>query len=357
MPEETGRFEWVMRVARLAFVGTLALLIISLIASVAMVVFTLMGPVGGPDGGLVGVQGGPFGATESTLWVVLVAAELVALMWSIVMYGVIRALAAWRGATTSLGSRVDRVETLMDEVSRGIRELAELAPLSDRAKRLLHRDREVEALREAIHEDIIRQDYARAEDLAKTVETELGYAAEAAELRTEIAKSRSATVEEKIDLAIARIDALCNGRKWARSLREAHRVLRLFPDNPKVVGLPDRIMEARNNVKRQLLQAYGEAVRKNDVDSGVKLLQELDTYLTPQEGAALQESARGVFKARLHNLGVQFAICVTDQRWQDAIVAGEAIIAEFPNSRFAQEVREKMQLLRSRAQKPPAAAK
>ena len=85
MPEETGRFEWVMRVARLAFVGTLALLIISLIASVAMVVFTLMGPVGGPDGGLVGVQGGPFGATESTLWVVLVAAELVALMWSIVM--------------------------------------------------------------------------------------------------------------------------------------------------------------------------------------------------------------------------------------------------------------------------------
>jgi cell division protein FtsL len=360
MPEETGRFEWVTRVARLAFVGTVALLIIALIASVAMVAMTLPGPVGistgGADSGSMSyVQVGQFGKSESMLWVVLVTAEMVALMWSIVMYGLIRSLAAWRGATTSLGSRIDRVETLMDEASRGIRELAELAPLSDRAKRLLHRDREVEALREAIHEDIIRQDYARAEDLAKTVETELGYVAEAAELRAEIAKSRDATVEEKIDLAIARIDELCNDRKWARALREAQRVLRLFPDNPKVASLPDRIMEARNSIKRRLLQSYGEAVRKNDVDSGVKLLQELDTYLTPQEGAALQESARGVFKARLHNLGVQFAICVTDQRWQDAITAGQAIIAEFPNSRFAQEVREKMQLLRSRVQQSQAA--
>jgi len=356
MPEETGRFEWVTRVARLAFVGTLALLIIALTASVVMVALTLTSPVGGADGiSIGGVQAGPLGTSESMLWVVLVTAELVALMWSIVIYGLIRSLAAWRGDTTSLGSRIDRVETLMDETSRGIRELAELAPLSDRAKRLLHRDREVEALREAIHEDIIRQDYTRAEDLAKTIETELGYAAEAAQLRAEIAKSRDATVEEKIDLAIARVDELCNDRKWARALRETHRVIRLFPENPKVAALPDRIMATRNNVKRQLLQAYGEAVRKNDVDNGVKLLQELDTYLTPQEGAAMQESARGVFKARLHNLGVQFAICVTDQRWQDAITAGEAIIAEFPNSRFAQEVREKLQLLRSRVQKAPAA--
>lgn len=349
MPEETGRFEWVTRVARLVFVGTLALLMISLMASVAMVILTMTRPAGDPEAGTLG-------GTESMLWVVLVTAELLALMWSVVIYGLVRILATSQGAMAGLSSRVHRVETLLDEASSGIKELAELAPLSDRAKRLLHRDREVEALREATHEDIIRQDYKRAEDLADTIETELGYADEAAELRTEIAKSRDATVEEKIDLAIARVDDLCNNHKWARALRETQRVLRLFPDNPKVAALPDRIMAARNDVKRQLLQSYGEAVRKNDVDAGVKLLQELDTYLTPQEGAALQESARGVFKARLHNLGVQFAICVSDNRWQDAIEAGDAIIAEFPNSRFAQEVREKMQLLRSRVQQADTAS-
>ena len=56
-------------------------------------------------------------------------------------------------------------------------------------------------------------------------------------------------------------------------------MIRLFPDNPKVGALPDRILKARNDVKRQLLQEYGEAVRKNDIDAGVKI------------GAATQEAA------------------------------------------------------------------
>ena len=107
---------------------------------------------------------------------------------------------------------------------------------------------------------------------------------------------------------------------------------------------------ARTGHKRSLLQAYGEAVRKNDVDKSIELLRELDRYLTPQEAAALEESVRGVFKAKLHNLGVQFAISVTDQQWADAVATGEEIIREFPNTRMAQEVREKMGLLRSRAQ-------
>ena len=72
MPEETGRFEWVTRVARLVFVGTLALLIISLMASVAMVVLTLTRPAGDPEAGTIG-------GTESMLWVVLVTADLLKL--------------------------------------------------------------------------------------------------------------------------------------------------------------------------------------------------------------------------------------------------------------------------------------
>lgn len=357
MPEQTGKFEWVARFARLVFVGTLALLTVALAGSIAMVIMTMMPPEQ-PLADATLSSPPPASGSEAMLWVMAVVAELLGILWAVVAYGAVRALIAGQANSEIFSARVNRVEAMMEESAQNVKSLAELAPLSDRAKRLLHRDREVESLREAIHEDIIRQDFARAEELASTIETELGYAEEAAEMRKEIAKSRDATLEEKLDLAVARIDELCNDRKWARALREAQRVIRLFPDNPKVASLPDRILKARNDVKRQLLQAYGEAVRKNDVDSGVKLLQELDLYLTPQEGAALQESARGVFKARLHNLGVQFAICVADHRWEDAIAAGEGIIAEFPNSRFAQEVQEKLQLLRSRvASGDEAAAK
>ena len=56
------------------------------------------------------------------------------------------------------------------------------------------------------------------------------------------------------------------------------------------------------------------------------------------------ESARGVFRAKLHNLGVQFAIRVTDQNWSEALVIGEQIMDEYPNTRMAQEVQEKQRL-------------
>ena len=89
-----------------------------------------------------------------------------------------------------------------------------------------------------------------------------------------------------------------------------------------------------------------EAVRVNDVERSIELLKELDKYLTPQEGAALAESARDVFKKKLHNLGVQFAIAVADQNWSFAVATGEEIVKEYPNSRMAREVHEKLELLR-----------
>ena len=334
MSEDAGQFGWVERAARVVFVGTLALLIVAVLATAAMAVLSLLEPASG---------------SNPVLWVLALVGELVALMWSVLLYGAVRLVAANEFAISGTSARINRVETLLDDSSKAIKELSELAPLSDQAKSLLFRDREMEALREAIHEHLIRQDYKTAEELVDTIEARLGYRQEAGQLREEIDKSRVATLEEKIDQAILRIDELCQLQKWTRAIRESQRVLRLFPDNPKVAALPDRIKLARNQHKRELLQAYGEAVRKNDIDRGVELLQELDMYLTPQEGAALQESARGVFKARLHNLGVQFAICVADQRWTDAIAAGEGIIKEYPNSRFAQEVRQKMPLLQSRA--------
>nr|MBC8374073.1 hypothetical protein [Planctomycetota bacterium] len=159
---------------------------------------------------------------------------------------------------------------------------------------------------------------------------------------------REATIDEKIDAAIDRIQSLLDEQQWSRGLRETSRILKLFPDNEKITALPQRIVDAKLAYKKRLLQEYGEAVRKNDIDRGMELLRELDRYLTPEEGAALQESARGVFKARLRQLGVQFAISVNDQQWTEAIAAGQEIIREFPNSRMAQEVRGKLDAMKAK---------
>jgi hypothetical protein len=127
------------------------------------------------------------------------------------------------------------------------------------------------------------------------------------------------------------------------------RLLKTMGENPKIRALPEMVREAQTNHKRDLLKTYGEAVKNGDVDKSIELLRELDKYLTPQEGAALEESARGMFRAKLHNLGVQFAIRVTEEQWADALSIGRQIVAEYPNSRMAQEVQLKLETLQSLA--------
>ncbi|MFQ6048402.1 MAG: hypothetical protein ACE5K7_03450, partial [Phycisphaerae bacterium] len=110
----------------------------------------------------------------------------------------------------------------------------------------------------------------------------------------------------------------------------------------------------RQQHKRRLLHEWNEAVQRNDIDRSIEILKQLDQYLTPSEGAALEESARGVFRAKLQNMGVQFSLAVTDKRWSEAIEIGEQIVQEFPNSLMAKEVTASMDALRRRAGMVPS---
>lgn len=333
MSNKAGPYDWIVKLARITlfvFLGLLAL------AFVGTIILTIVVATRDPSFIFYGV--------------LTVLGEAALAGAAIVAYGLVKLLVATEDAATSTARRTSRIETLSYDQAESLKKLVDISSLSDQAKSLIYRDREIDALREAIHEDLIRQDYDSAESLIEGVEKRSGFADEANRLRQQLGDSRKATLEEKIDAAIGRIQQTIDRHEWDRAQREAHRVMRLFPKNPKVAALGERIESARANHKRSLLQAYAEAVRKNDVDQSIAMLKELDLYLSPQEAAALEESARGVFKARLHQLGVQFAIRVTDQQWSDAIAAGENIISEFPNSRMAQEVREKMELLRSRSE-------
>jgi outer membrane protein assembly factor BamD (BamD/ComL family) len=283
---------------------------------------------------------------------VLVVGELAAIACVTTWFGAVSALVATHGAAAAAASRLERLETLMETQVNLSRKLIDISSLSDQARTLLFRDREIETMRETIHANLMAQDYASAESLIASLEKRPAYADEAVRLRKEVEDFRRATIEDKLKTAVARVEAIIEAKDFARALREAQRVAQAFPNSEKATSLPARIELARNNHKRDLLQAYGEAVGRNDVDRGIDLLRELDKYLTPQEAAALEDSARGVFRAKLHNLGVQFAIKVTEQNWSEAIAVGEQIMRDFPNSRMATEVGAKMEQLRNRASSP-----
>lgn len=336
MPEQTGRFEWLRVVTTVFLTVVLTLLFVGLVYSVSDLVRK-------------GMDTYPENWLSVLPSVVLVLGVLAGMVWAVMVFGVLRIVLSAHTHIEDMAGDMGRLETLLEDQANSARKLVDLASLSDQAKSLLYRDREVEATREMVHSMLVRQDYKMAEELIAGVEKRPSMALDGAVMRQELETTKQASIEGKIDLAIGRVEEIIVKADWPRAVREAARMKAAFPHNAKIAALPQHIEEARMKHKRDLLQNYGEAVRKNDVDASIELLKELDRYLSPQEAAALQDSARGMFKAHLHNLGVQFAIRVAEKQWKEAIVAGEEIIKEFPNSRMAHEVRAKMDLLNEHA--------
>ena len=89
--------------------------------------------------------------------------------------------------------------------------------------------------------------------------------------------------------------------------------------------------------------------KREEIPTPAELLRELDGYLTPTEAGPLQEVARGVIGKMRDNLGARFKLAVSDHRWDDAVAVGGQIMADFPNTRMAQEVRDILPTLRDKA--------
>jgi hypothetical protein len=349
MSEQTERFDWIRKFARIGLIASLGFISLLVVATLIPLGLAIVNPDAVAKFLML-----PESWMIFPSLLIAFAAEVAAALMCVMVYGAILLLVASEShayRSSVMVSRLERIESLMSESGNVHDNLQELATLSDKAKSLLYREKEILAVREAVHHELMRQQYASAEAMIDSIENDLGYTEEAQRLRQEVTQSREATIDEKIDAAISRIMSLLDEQQWVRARRETSRILKLFPENEKIAALPKRIIDAKTAYKKRLLQEYGEAVRKNDIDRGMDLLRELDRYLTPEEGAALQESARGVFKARLRQLGVQFAISVNDQKWEEAVSAGEEIIREFPNSRMAQEVRGKLEAMKSKTHK------
>ncbi|MGD8453311.1 MAG: hypothetical protein PVJ57_15975 [Phycisphaerae bacterium] len=252
-------------------------------------------------------------------------------------------------AYRSYDALLDIVEQMRRQ-SDMLRTIADNSSLSEWAKRIVYREKDYEYLRDTIEGASARQDWVSAERLIRELDEEFGMRDEAAKLRAELEQARRATAEEKVAAALERVDSLCESHKWEQALRESERLLSLFPGEPRIAALTREVDLRRQQCKRTLLKDYDQAVRNHDVNTAHRLLFELDHYLAPNEAAALKESARGVFRAKLQQMGVQFSLAVTDHQFRKAVAIGERLGREFPNSRYAQEIATMMPALRQRAE-------
>jgi len=221
--------------------------------------------------------------------------------------------------------------------------------ISDTAKRIAYREQDREALRRAIREDIDKGDFEAALALVDDMSHIYGYREEAETYRDQILTARVADLDHKVTEAIAQLDQLISRQQWDRAFAEAAKIERLYPDSHRARNLEQHVRNAREDYKHNLERQFLEAAGRDDIEKAMKLLKELDKYLTEVEAEPFRETARGVIGKKRDNLGVQFKMAVHDKEWIRSVKIGEQIIREFPNTQMAQEVRSMLDRLRQRA--------
>jgi hypothetical protein len=232
---------------------------------------------------------------------------------------------------------------------RLLSQIYENSMLSDTAKRVLFRDRELQLLRRAIEEDIAHGDYNSGLTLCDDLANLFGHREEAENFRTRILQAGHASFEAKVHSALDQFEQILATRDWARAHRDAARIRRLFPNHHLVQDIDQRILRARDEHKQELESRFLDAANRDDVESAMALLKELDRYLTRDEAARIAEIAQGVVFKHRENLSMQFKLAVNDHRWAEAAQFGDAIISEYPNTKMADEVRSMIDVLRVRA--------
>ena len=180
------------------------------------------------------------------------------------------------------------------ELRKAIDQLSQHAALSDDARRVLHRTRERELLRNAIEQDITSQDWDAALVLCTELAQRFGYREDAEGFRTRIDAARADTLDRRLTAAIASLDAMIVERRWGEAIAEAARLRRLFPDEARTEPLAERVASARQAYKADLEGRFLNAAREERVDDAMTMLAELDQYLTETEAEPYREVARGV---------------------------------------------------------------
>jgi len=230
--------------------------------------------------------------------------------------------------------------------------ISEQQLISDRAKAVAFRLNDREAIRRALSEEIGRKDWEAALQLANIFEKEFGYKQEADRVRTEIIARRDEVMRTELSELLGPVDRQIRAENWGLALTEAQALIEKHPNDEQLKRLPVEIENRRQMRKQQLRDSWQEAVDRHDVDGSIEILKRLDLYLTPAEAESMSEIARNVFKEKRESLRTRFALAVQERKWIEAINLGEEIMNDFPNTRIAQEVREKMDALRQRASEP-----
>lgn len=227
--------------------------------------------------------------------------------------------------------------------------LMESLQMSESAKRVLFRDRELELFRKTAQDDIERGEFHSALMLCDQMATVFGAVEEAEQLRTEVNAIIHENHEGRIREEIGKLQQTLEECNWVQAYQDAAKMRRLFPDSPLLHGIEQRISNVRTEYRHRLEDRFLDAAKRDDIEQSMSLLRELDGYLTPDEARRFRDTADNVITTYRESLGARFKMAVGDHRWTQALEFGDEITRQFPNTKMAQEVLDMLDTIKERS--------
>ncbi|UCD49790.1 MAG: hypothetical protein JSW27_19940 [Phycisphaerales bacterium] len=281
-------------------------------------------------------------AVRSLVWL------LGSLIFLVALLTILSQVSGIAGALRESSAKMEEATRALENIRHGLTLINHSTRISEPVKAIAFRDEDRQSLREAVFEKLKQKDFEGAYEIIDEIGNHSGYRALAGELRVQVDNYRNATEEERIDQAIEHIEMLFRRCHWPKASTQIEALIQEHPHSEKARAMRQRLIDRKGERKKILLAAWDDAVQRQETDRSLEILKELDMYLTPNEGLALQEAAKDVFKTKLHNLGVQFAMAISDKKWSRALEIGQQIIQDFPNSRMSGEIREKLDVLQQK---------
>jgi hypothetical protein len=243
---------------------------------------------------------------------------------------------------------LEKVISFLEKMRPTLTQIDQNTRLSESARAIAHRDTERQSLREAVFDKLQQKDFESTYMIIGEIAEATIHKDLAQQLKAEVDNYRGSSGQERFNQEVAHIEKLFDNHQWSRASDGIETLVASAPDSEQAKALRQRLVDKKEERKKVLLHAWDDAVRRQATDRSLEILQELDSYLTPNEALALQESARDAFRNKLHNLGVQFSLAVSGRQWARAVETGQQIIQGFPNSRMAAEIRQKMGILKAK---------
>lgn len=276
--------------------------------------------------------------------------DLVFLMGSLIFLGALLVMLSRVSGIVEMlrdnSARMAEAAKALEAIRSDLVQINHSTRVSDTVKAIAFREEDRQSLREAVFEKLKQRDFDGAYEIIDEIGIHSGYRLLAGELRQQVDSYRNASEDERIDQAIEHIRNFMRGGHWAKASVQIEALIKEHPASEKAKAMRVELVDTKEERKKILLAAWDDAVQQSETDRSLEILRELDMYLTPNEGLALQEAAKDVFKTKLHNLGVQFAMAISNKQWENALDLGQQIIRDFPNSRMSTEIQEKLDVLR-----------